>query len=95
MHRLFIVAGLVAGLVVCLWSAACGGNHPQSPSCAAFVACVAARDAERGVTTNVDRFLEDGACWSAAEEGATACATACARGLVAIATVADAPAVCR
>ena len=91
MHRLSVVSGLV----VCLLGAACGGSHPQSPSCGAFVACVAARDADRGVTTNVDRFLEDGACWTASEEGAISCATACSRGLVAIAAIADAPAVCR
>jgi hypothetical protein len=74
---------------------ACGASRPPGPSCAAFVACVAARDAARGTTTNVARFADGGACWTAAEEGATSCETACARGLEVLARAADAPEVCR
>ncbi|MEQ1506582.1 MAG: hypothetical protein ABMB14_30415 [Myxococcota bacterium] len=50
------------------------------PSCARYVACVEARDARDGSTTDVDRFAPDGACWGG-EAGADLCDRACTAGL--------------
>jgi hypothetical protein len=85
----FFVAATAARLFV-----ACTGAQPPSDSCRIYTACVAARDAVRDTTTNVDRFLVDGACWGT-EEGAAACDGACARGLEVLRAFADAPEECR
>lgn len=76
-----------------LFVAGCPDGQPQSDSCRAYVACVAARDDARGTSTNVDRFLVDGACWGTAE-GAAACDGACNRGLEVLRSFADAPKEC-
>jgi hypothetical protein len=83
----FFLAATAASLV------ACSGGQPQSDACHAFAACVAARDAARRTTTNVDRFLVDGACWGTAE-GAAACDGACIRGLAVLRSFPDAPEEC-
>jgi hypothetical protein len=88
MHRTMAVALATLFFVGCS-----GAPPPQSASCQAYAACVAARDAARGTTTNVDRFLADGACWGTAE-GAAACDGACTRGLVVLRSFADAPSEC-
>lgn len=86
---------LMLAVFVPVLGAACGGTRPPGPACIAFVDCVAARDVARGTTTNVARFAEGGACWTAAEEGATSCEQACARGLEVLAGAPDAPEACR
>jgi hypothetical protein len=87
-HLLFFV-GLVASAAI-----ACGVTRAPAPSCVDYVACVQARDAARGATTDVERFLPDGACWTSAQEAADACAEACARGLDVLRSLVDAPAEC-
>ena len=57
------------------------GRAEQGPECKAFVECVAAVDVLRSTTTNVDRFVPDGACWGGAK-GAAVCESACRRGVV-------------
>ena len=52
----------------------------QTPACASFVACVAARDAEQGATTDVLRFEPSGACWGS-PAGADLCDRSCENGL--------------
>ncbi|MCB9742078.1 MAG: hypothetical protein H6741_09235 [Alphaproteobacteria bacterium] len=59
---------------------ACGGEVPQTEACAAYVACVEARDLELGIRTNLDRFEPGGACWGSAEGGAL-CDRGCSSGL--------------
>jgi hypothetical protein len=76
-----------------LAATACGVE--QSASCAHFVRCVQARDAQQGAQTNVDRFLVDGKCWGA-EELAAQCDRGCQRGLDWLRTAyADLPPECR
>ncbi len=72
-----VVAGvlLAGGLAGCL-----GGPVTQSPSCATYVACMRALDADAGTTTNLDRFLPGGACWVNSVTG-DGCATGCQRGV--------------
>lgn len=52
----------------------------QTPACASFVACVGARDAARGATTDVVRFEPAGECWGT-PAGADLCDRACVNGL--------------
>ena len=60
--------------------AACGGRVGQSAECATYVSCVRATDAPEQRTTNLERFLADGACWVHADTGEL-CETGCRRGL--------------
>jgi hypothetical protein len=87
MCRFFVAATAACSFVACI------GVPPQSDSCRLYTACVAARDAARGTTTNVDRFLVDGACWGS-DVGAAACDGACTRGLDVLRSFADAPDEC-
>jgi hypothetical protein len=80
--------------IAALLSVACGSREPAA-ACETFVACIEARDAQRDTTTDVARFAEGGACWTASEEGALACARACERGLEVTARLSDAPQECR
>jgi hypothetical protein len=48
--------------------------------CNAYVDCVRGFDTERGTTTNVDRFVDGGACWDG-QKGADVCEMACKRGI--------------
>jgi hypothetical protein len=74
--------------------AGCGSGVPQRAACGDFVACVQARDMERGTTTNLTRFEPDGACWGG-DEGADLCETACINGLEFLASsYVDLPEVC-
>lgn len=70
------------GLILLLfsWGWGCGAPQPQSEACRRFVACVRALDAQRGRSTNVDRFLPGGACWGGVA-GARLCTEGCERGL--------------
>ncbi len=63
-----------------LMLAGCGGRVAQATDCAAYVQCVRAVDAQLQRSTNLDRFLADGACWVNAETGEL-CETGCRRGL--------------
>ena len=65
---------------------ACSEPVEQSSSCAQWVTCIDARDAELGITTNIDRFIPDGTCWSNPEQ-ADLCDKACSAGLVQLAEV--------
>jgi hypothetical protein len=56
------------------------GPVAQRESCEAYVACVQARDAEIGITTDATRFEPGGACWGNPEI-ADLCDRACANGL--------------
>lgn len=60
---------------------ACAFPVDQSPSCAQYVACLAARDARDGTATDVVRFSPAGDCWGT-PRGGELCATACEAGLV-------------
>jgi hypothetical protein len=84
----FVLAAFAVLFVV-----GCTDAQPPSDSCRAFAACVAARDTARGTSTNVDRFLADGACWGTAE-GASSCDGACTRGLEVLRSFPDALAEC-
>lgn len=77
LRRFFLAVSAVAQstlLVAC-------GRAEQGPECEAFVECVTAVDVLRSTTTNVDRFLPDGACWGGTK-GAEVCESACRRGVV-------------
>jgi|GEM_PF-1311929 len=52
----------------------------QSEACKKYVACLSARDAKLGVSTDVKRFENGGACWGG-PEGADLCTRACSSGL--------------
>lgn len=52
----------------------------QTPACAAFVACVGARDAARASSSDVVRFEPGGECWGT-PAGADLCDRACENGL--------------
>jgi hypothetical protein len=83
----------VATATAVLFVVGCTDAQPQSDSCRVYAACIAARDDARGTSTNVDRFLVDGACWGTAV-GAAACDGACTRGLEVLRSLADAPEEC-
>lgn len=69
------------GLVMMVALSGCWGQPvSQAPVCQAWVACVQARDALAGETTNLDRFVEGGFCWNNSEL-AEGCTTACERAL--------------
>lgn len=53
----------------------------QTPACASYVACIAAKDSVAGTTTNVARFEPDGACWGFSEAAVSLCDRACSAGL--------------
>jgi hypothetical protein len=59
---------------------ACGQRVVQTEACADWVACVQARDAAQGQSTNLERFEADGACWGG-DEGAALCDRGCLAGL--------------
>jgi hypothetical protein len=86
---------VLSWLVVALSAAGCGEESvPQSTSCAAFVACIEAIDAAESQTTNLDRYVEGGACWDN-QQIAGSCATSCERTLERMRTrVAGLPAEC-
>lgn len=64
-----------------LWLAGCWGSPvSQDPQCQTYVACIRALDADAGLTTNLDRFLEGGVCWNNPLL-AQGCTTACSRAL--------------
>ena len=68
---------LAAGLV----TTGCWGLPvDQSPQCAAYVGCIEAIDRAADQTTNLDRYVVDGACWDNPELG-RGCTTSCARAL--------------
>lgn len=52
----------------------------QTPACERYVACLDARDAARGTTTDMLRFEAAGDCWGT-PAGADLCDRACANGL--------------
>ena len=80
-------------LMALLGLAACGDIAPTH-ACEEYVACIDARDQRDGTSTNVDRFLPGGTCWSGAE-GAEACDRACGNGLAWLVEVeSDAPEAC-
>ena len=59
-----------------------GSPVSQTAECEAYVACIRGLDADAGLTTNVDRFVEGGVCWNnplLAEGCTTACRRAVAR----------------
>ena len=58
----------------------CDTAVEQTPDCAAWVACIDARDAELGTVTDNDRFLAGGPCWNNPEIGHL-CDDACGAGL--------------
>jgi hypothetical protein len=72
---------LVSWLVVAVGAAGCSeASVPQSAACAAFVACIGAIDAAASQTTNLDRYVEGGACWDNQNLGRS-CTTSCERTL--------------
>lgn len=52
----------------------------QTPACAQYVACVEAKDAAAGTTTDLVRFQPQGECWGS-PAGADLCDRACVNGL--------------
>ena len=85
MFALFLVPALLVG---------CAESN-QTPTCAQYVACVRALDAQEDVTTNAKRFEPGGACWGS-PEGAELCDRACKGGLAYQQSIApDGPEVCR
>ena len=52
----------------------------QTDSCAAYVECIQAVDAQSDSTTDLDRFEVGGVCWGN-PEGAALCDRACSNGL--------------
>jgi hypothetical protein len=79
MKSLWLLAVFVVAVGV-----GCGGEGEgpveMTPDCQAWVACTEARNEARGITSNLDRYQEGGACWANAEIGHL-CATSCTRGL--------------
>jgi hypothetical protein len=69
-------------LPILLLGIGCGDEGPVevTSDCKAWVACTEARNEARGITSNLDRYQEGGACWSNAEIGHL-CATSCTHGL--------------
>jgi len=67
-------------LLVFAVSGCLGGPVTPAPTCVAYVACIQALDAQASTTTNLDRFVAGGACWTNGEI-AELCATGCERGL--------------
>jgi len=67
-------------LVAILGMPGCRSPVDQSAACADYVACIQARDAEQGVSTNLDRYLAGGDCWGNAEIG-DLCDRSCENGL--------------
>lgn len=59
---------------------ACDTTVEQTPACAEWVSCIAARDAQLEVTTNNDRFLIGNTCWGNREIGKL-CDDACTAGM--------------
>jgi hypothetical protein len=70
---------VAAALFGLLWSG-CASEFGQSPTCATYVACLAARDAAQGTETDVVRFEEGGDCWGG-KLGYELCDSACGNGL--------------
>ncbi len=57
-----------------------GESVPQSGECATYVACIQAQDTAAGQITNLDRYVDGGACWGNATL-ATSCTTSCKKTL--------------
>lgn len=72
--RAFVIAAAL-GAAGC-W----GGPVPQSAECAAYVQCIEAIDRAAGQTTDLDRYVEGGACWDNPEL-AHGCTRSCVRAL--------------
>ena len=53
----------------------------QSASCAAYVSCVRAQDAAKGIETDLVRFEPGGDCWGN-PDGAGLCDRACTNGML-------------
>ena len=60
---------------------ACAPEVEQTPACAAYVSCLAARDAADGTTTDTVRFAPQGECWGT-PAGQDLCDRACENGLI-------------
>ncbi|MCX5743499.1 MAG: hypothetical protein NT062_13480 [Proteobacteria bacterium] len=64
-----------------LLTAGCwGAPVDQSPVCATYVHCIDALDRTANQTTNLDRYVDGGACWGNPEL-ARGCTTSCRRTL--------------
>jgi hypothetical protein len=63
-----------------LFAGCWGSPVGQAPECQAWVACVRARDADAGETTDLGRFDDGGFCWNNPTLG-EGCTTACRRAL--------------
>lgn len=59
----------------------CAQPPTQTTTCAAYVACVQARDQVLGIETDLLRFEPQGDCWGGSEDGAALCDRACSGGL--------------
>lgn len=60
--------------------AACTLPVDPRPACGEYLDCVRALDEAEGVTTDVARYLDDGACWEG-DEIADLCERSCVNGL--------------
>lgn len=58
----------------------CAEEVTQTPACERYVACLDARDEQRGTTTDMLRFEAEGDCWGS-PAGADLCDRACSNGL--------------
>jgi hypothetical protein len=75
MRALILIAGGLA-----LGSGCWGSPVASTTECDQYVTWIRALDADAGQSTNLDRYVEGGACWNnpTLAEG---CTTACARAL--------------